>query len=170
MQTLIHIARYDDNNLIIVKDEDLKNGCVPISSYEYDASGIPFLTKEYVPATIEKSFIVIASGKFIRNEKEKSALNSYQSIGELGHTTLMYHFSAAIVSAPESDSLCESDCVYSESGIKETEFEMRSYHLHGSVDYDESKLDQEVFESLNIKRILFRYLNSIPSNIGIDLF
>ena len=55
--------------------------------------------------------------------------------------------------------LWNSDVVYTESGIKETRFDMYSYHVNEpEQSYIEWRLDYEVFESLNLNKILANYL------------
>ena len=54
----------------------------------------------------------------------------------------------------------ESDCIYSDAGIRETISDMYSYHFNEPEKrYDESRLDYEVFDSLNLTKILSKYLN-----------
>jgi hypothetical protein len=53
----------------------------------------------------------------------------------------------------------ESDLIYSDAGIKPTRFDMYSYHINEPEQrYTEDRLDYEVFESLNLNKILVKYL------------
>ena len=84
---------------------------------------------------------------------------------------LAYAYSATIlIIVGTTNKLWNNDVVYTESGIKETRFDMYSYHVNEPEQkYLKDRLPYEVYDSLDFTKILSKYLNtSFIRNSKID--
>jgi len=159
MKTKIHIVECEDT-LKIIKDYQIKDGCINIRHYD-DYDGEEGYYSEKVPVTILNTFSVITKGEFIRDENDKSKLNACNMDGGFGRINrLGYSYSVVVIyNAGSTSNLWKSDLIYSDAGIKSTRFDMYSYHVNEpEKSYTEDRLDYEVFESLNLTKILSKYL------------
>ena len=78
-------------------------------------------------------------------------------MGEINR--LAYSYSVVVMTYTGRGKVWESDLIYSDAGIKPTRFDMYSYHVNEpEQSYIEWRLDYEVFESLNLNKILAKYL------------
>jgi len=128
-----------------------------ISKRFYDDDGEPSYYDESVK--IEHSFTVITKGEFILNDND-SNLNACIISGGFNQVNrLAYSYSVVVIKTPNYQ-VWESDLVYSEAGIKSTRFDMYSYHvtIGDEHKYTEDRLDYEVYDSLNLTKILSKYL------------
>lgn len=72
---------------------------------------------------------------------------------------LAYSYSVVVMEYTGRGKVWESDLIYSDAGIRPTQFDMYSYHVNEPVqEYTEWRLEWEVFESLNLNKILANYL------------
>lgn len=169
MTTRIHIVENYKGELEIVDSSRLKQvnpdykvqTLYPykITKRFFDEDGEPNNYDEYV--SIKHTFLVITKGDFILNDKDTSKLNAYTISGGFNQVNrLAYSYSVVVmISNSSSYSIWESDCIYSDAGIKSTRFDMYSYHVNDPVQkYTESRLDYEVYDSLNLTKILSKYL------------
>jgi hypothetical protein len=156
MQTKIHIV--DCNGILkIIQSHELRDGCIKIRHYDDDD-----YYDELTPVTIKETFLVITKGEFIRNHNNTSKLNSYTMSGGFGQINrLAYSYSVVVMeNTGIGGKVWESDCIHSDAGIRETISDMYSYHFNEPEKrYDESRLDYEVFDSLNLTKIFSKYLN-----------
>jgi len=177
MQTKVHIVEYCDdsgNSLepAIIKvvnadvlTRDIETTKLPkkpgffgtIKIKNYDEWDDPYTTTQLVH--IRDTFIVITKGHFILNDFDSSPLNAYKmSTGGFGVNHLAYSYLVNVVSWG-THKLWESDLIYSESGIRMTNFDMYSYHLNEPEQhYIEERLDWEIWESLDLVKIFSKYL------------
>jgi hypothetical protein len=180
MQTKVHIVEYCDeagNSLqpaivkIITADKltrDIETMKLPhkgnkpgffgtIKIQHYDDWGNPYTTTQLV--RIRDTFIVITKGHFILNDSDTSPLNAYNmSSGGFGVNHLAYSYLVNVVSWG-THKLWESDLIYTESGMKMTQFDMYSYHQNEPKQhYIEGRLDWEVWQSLDLVKIFSKYL------------
>ncbi len=159
MNTKIHIV--DCQGLLkIVQSDDIEGGCIRVRNYEDDGDSY---SDEPVPVTIKETFLVITQGHFIRNYEDKSKLNARTMSGggmrEIGR--LAYSYSVVVMTSliDTRGQVWESDLIYSDAGIRPTQFDMYSYHVNEPVqEYTEWRLEWEVFEALNLTKILANYL------------
>lgn len=155
MNTKIHIVDCE-GILKIVQSHHIKDGCIKVRHYEGDDD----YYDESTPVTIKETFSVITSGKFIRNYEDSSKLNACTMSGGFGQVNrLAYSYSVVIMTYTGHGKVWESDCIYTDAGIRSTQFDMYSYHFNEPEQrYDESRLGYEVFDSLNLHKILSKYL------------
>ena len=156
MTTKIHIVDCGDG-LKIIQSHELKDGCIKIRHYEDDGDSY---YHESVPVTIKHSFLVKLTAEFIRNDKDNSKLNACTMSGGFGEVNrLAYYYSVVVMAYTGNGQIWESDLIYSNAGIRPTRFDMYSYHINEPEQrYTEDRLDYEVFESLNLNKILAKYL------------
>lgn len=177
MQTKVHIVEYCDDSgnplepaivKIITADKltkDIETIKLPhkpgffgtIKIQHYDEWDNPYTTNQLVH--IKDTFIVITKGHFILNDSDKSPLNAYNmSTGGFGVNHLAYSYLVNVVILG-THMLWESDLIYTESGMKMTQFDMYSYHLNEPKQhYIEGRLDWEVWQSLDLVKIFSKYL------------
>jgi len=155
MTTKIHIVDCS-GELKIIQSNELKGGCIKLRHYDdgdnyYDES---------TPATIKETFLVKISADFILNEEDNSKLNACTMSGGFGEVNkLAYSYSVIVMTYTGHGKVWESDLIYSNAGIRATKFNMYSYHFNEPEKiYDESRLSYEVFNSLNLTKILAKYL------------
>jgi hypothetical protein len=155
MHTKIHIVDYE-GILKIIQSHELRDGCIKIRHYEGDDD----YYDEPTPVTIKETFLVITKGEFIRDYNDTSKLNACTMSGGFGQINrLAYSYSVVVMNNPGRGKVWQSDLIHSSSGIRETRFDMYSYHFNEPEQrYDESRLDYEVFESLNLTKIFSKYL------------
>ena len=156
MNTKIHIVDCE-GILKIVQSHHIKDGCIKVRHYEGDDD----YYDEPTPVTIKETFSVITSGQFIRNYEDKSKLNActMSSGGMREINRLAYSYSVVVMEYTGRGKVWESDLIYSDAGINPTRFDMYSYHVNEpEQSYIEWRLDYEVFESLNLNKILANYL------------
>ena len=174
MITTIHIVENSNGELEIVDSSKLKGGG-PSHSYTirkryFDEDGESSYYDEFV--NIKHTFKLITSGEFILNDNDTSNLNAYNMTSGLGHINkLAYAYSATIlIIVGTTNKLWNNDVVYTESGIKETRFDMYSYHVNEPKQrYLEDRLPYEVYDSLDFTKILSKYLStSFIRNSKID--
>ena len=141
-----------------------------ISKRYFDEDGESSYYDEFV--SIKHTFKVITSGEFILNDNDNSKLNAYNMSAGLGQINrLAYSYSATIlIIVGTTNKLWNNDVVYTESGIKETRFDMYSYHVNEPEQkYLKDRLPYEVYDSLDFTKILSKYLNtSFIRNSKID--
>ena len=171
MITTIHIVENSNGNLEIVDSSRLKGGePYTIRKRYFDEDGEPSYYDDLV--NIKHTFKVITSGEFILNDNDSSNLNAYNMSSGLGQISkLAYAYSATILMiVGRTNKLWNSDVVYTESGIKETRFDMYSYHVNEPEQkYLKDRLPYEVYDSLDFTKILSQYLNtSFIRNSKID--
>lgn len=167
MTTKIHIVELGEpgnSYLKVVHDNELVAGeslCswgIRVRHYEDDGDSY---YNEFVSATIKSSFLVMTHGQFIRNGNDTSKLNACTMSGGFGQINrLAYSYFVTVINIGTiRGKMWESDLVYSDVGIRATNFDMYSYHFNEPEQrYDESRLDYEVFDSLNLTKILSKYL------------
>lgn len=174
MITTIHIVENSNGELEIVDSSKLKGGG-PSHSYTirkryFDEDGESSYYDEFV--NIKHTFKVITSGEFILNDNDTSNLNAYNMTSGLGQINkLAYAYSATIlIIVGRTNKLWNNDVVYTESGIKETRFDMYSYHVNEPKQrYLEDRLPYEVYDNLDFTNILSKYLStSFIRNSKID--
>lgn len=157
MNTKIHIV--DCQGILkIVQSDDIEGGCIKVRHYEDDGDSY---YDEPVPVKIKETFLVITQGHFIRNYEDSSKLNArtMSSGGMREINRLAYSYSVVVMEYSSRGQLWESDLIYSDAGIRPTQFDMYSYHVNEPVqEYTEWRLEWEVFESLNLNKILANYL------------
>ena len=156
MNTKIHIVDCE-GILKIVQSHHIKDGCIKVRHYEGDDD----YYDEPTPVTIKETFSVITSGQFIRNYEDSSKLNActISSGGMREINRLAYSYSVVVMEYTGRGKVWESDLIYSDAGINPTRFDMYSYHVNEpEQSYIEWRLDYEVFESLNLNKILANYL------------
>jgi hypothetical protein len=156
MTTKIHIVDCQ-GQLKIIQSHELKDGCIKIRHYDdYEDS----YYDEPVKVTIKETFLVVTKGQFIRNDEDKSKLNACTMSGGFGQINrLAYSYSVVVMTYTGHGKVWESDMIYSDAGIRATQFDMYSYHVNSPEQkYTESRLDYEVFDSLNLTKILAKYL------------
>ena len=156
MNTKIHIVDCE-GILKIVQSHHIKDGCIKVRHYEGDDD----YYDEPTPVTIKETFSVITSGQFIRNYEDSSKLNActISSGGMREINRLAYSYSVVVMEYTGKGKVWESDLIYSDAGINPTRFDMYSYHINEPEQrYTEDGLDYEVFESLNLNKILANYL------------
>ena len=180
MITTIHIIENSNDELEIVDSSrvSLVNPDRNIFSYypykiskrHFDEDGESSYYDEFVD--IKHTFKVITSGEFILNDNDSSKLNAYNmSVGMGQINRLAYAYSATIlIIVGTTNKLWSNDVVYTESGIKETRFDMYSYHVNEPEQkYLKDRLPYEVYDSLDFTKILSQYLNtSFIRNSKID--
>ncbi len=163
MQTKIHIVEFIDGDgkpeqtRRIVGSGQLKNGHINVKHYDdYDDSYYTELQKVRVLHT----FILVTKGHFILNDSDSSKLNAYRAYGGFGSISrLSYTWSAHIITYKEGGEMWETDLIWSDSGIRSTRFDMYSYHVNEPEQvYLQDRLDYEVWESLDLNKILVKYL------------
>jgi hypothetical protein len=156
MTTKIHIVDCKGSFKIIESDE-LKEGCIKIRHYEDDGDSY---YDEPTPATIKETFLVKLTAELIRNDRDHSKLNACtMSRGFAEVDRLAYSYSVVVMTYTGNYKVWESDLIYSHAGIRATNFDMYSYHFNEPEQaYDESRLTYELFESLNLYKILSKYL------------
>ena len=154
MTTKIHIVDCA-GELKIIQSHELKDGCIKILHYEDDG-----YYHEYVPVTIKETFLVKLTAEFIRNEEDNSKLNACTMSGGFGEINrLAYSYSVVVMTYTGRGKVWESDLIYSNAGIRSTQFSMYSYHFNEPEQmYDESRLTYELFDSLNLHKIFSNYL------------
>ena len=178
MHTEIHIARFEDGNFSIIEDGEIKRSgketLIRQRRYEYDEDGECYPRDEWIPVEIEESFSVITTAAFIRNVRDKSPLNACAARTGTGINHLMYSYSVAIIEGIGYRNIHESDCVYSESGIRPTDFNMYSYHVNEPEQrYIEDRLEYEAYQKIDFAKALAKYLtksdlrDALLKNIGI---
>ena len=156
MTTKIHIVDCA-GELKIIQSHELKDGCIKIRHYEDDGDSY---YHESVPVTIKYSFLVKLTAEFIRNDKDNSKLNACTMSGGFGEVNrLAYYYSVVVMAYTGNSQIWESDLIYSNAGIRSTQFSMYSYHFNEPEQmYDESRLTYELFDSLNLHKIFSNYL------------
>jgi hypothetical protein len=156
MTTKIHIVDCK-GKIKIIQSHELKDGCIKILHYEDDGDGYYY---EYVPVTIKHSFLIKLTAEFIRNEEDNSKLNACTMSGGFGEINrLAYSYSVVVMTYTGRGKVWESDLIYSNAGIRSTQFSMYSYHFNEPEQmYDESRLTYELFDSLNLHKIFSNYL------------
>lgn len=156
MTTKIHIVDCG-GELQIIQDHQLKNGCIKVRHYEGDDD----YYDENVVVEIKETFLVMTQGNFIRNYEDSSKLNACTMSGGFGQVNrLAYSYSVVIMTYTFFRvQRYTSDCIYTDAGIRPTQFDMYSYHVNEPEQkYTESRLGYEVFDSLNLHKILSKYL------------
>ncbi len=135
----------------------LSEFCIKIRHYDDDGDSY---YDEPTPVTIKETFLVKVSAEFIRNDKDNSKLNACTMSGGFSQINrLAFSYSVVVMTYTGHGKVWESDLIYSNAGIRSTQFDMYSYHFNEPEQrYDESRLDYEVFESLNLTKILGNYL------------
>ena len=158
MTTKIHIVNCGGQSKII-QSHELKDGCIKIRHYE-DEDDSDSYYDEPTPATIKHTFLVKLTAEFIRNDKDNSKLNACTiSRGFAEVDRLAYSYSVVVMAYTGNGKVWESDLIYSNAGIRATNFDMYSYHVNEPEKvYCESRLTYELFESLNLYKILSKYL------------
>ncbi len=156
MQIKVHIVEYNDNYKVVESDQ-LKDGCIKIRHYEDDGDSYYY---ESIPVNIKQTFLIKLHAQFIRNDKDNSKLNACTMSGGFGQVNrLAYSYSVIVMRYISVSQLSESDLIYANAGIKPTQFDMYSYHYNEPVQsYDETRLTYELFDSLNLYKILSNYL------------
>ena len=163
MQTKIHIVEFigsdgkAEQTRRIIKSHQLKNEHISVKHYDdYDDSYYTELQKVRVLHT----FILVTKGHFILNDSDSSKLNAYRAYGGFGSISrLSYTWSAHIITYKEGGEMWETDLIWSDSGIRSTRFDMYSYHVNEPEQvYLQDRLDYEVWESLDLNKILVKYL------------
>ena len=165
MQTKIHIVEYldvDDKPVQpqtrrIIQSHKLKNEHINVKHYdEYSDSYYSEMQKVRVLHT----FILVTKGHFILNDCDSSNLNAYRAYGGFGTISrLSYTWSAHIITYKEGGEMWDTDLIWSDSGIRSTRFDMYSYHVNEQEQvYLQDRLDYEVWESLDLNKILVKYL------------
>lgn len=156
MTTKIHIVDCGDG-LKIIQSHELKDGCIKIRHYEDDGDSY---YDEPTPVNIKETFLVKLTAELIRNEEDNSKLNACTMSGGFGEVNrLAYSYSVIIMNYTSNSMIWESDLIYSDAGIRATQFSMYSYHFNEPEKiYDESRLTYELFNSLNLYKILGKYL------------
>jgi len=156
MTTKIHIVDCK-GQIKIIQSHELKDGCIKIRHYGDDGDSY---YDEPTPVTIKETFLVKISAEFIRNDEDKSKLNACTMSGGFGEVNrLAYSYSVVVMTYTGHGKVWESDMIYSYAGIRATQFDMYSYHVNSPEQkYTESRLDYEVFDSLNLTKILAKYL------------
>ena len=167
MTTKIHIVELGEpgnSYLKVVHDNELVAGeslCswgIRVRHYEDDGDSY---YNEFIPVTIKSTFLVMTQSQFIRNGNDTSKLNACTMSGGFGQINrLAYSYSVTVINSNSiRGKIWESDLVYSDVGIRATQFDMYSYHFNEPEQrYDEGRLDYEVFDSLNLTKILSKYL------------
>lgn len=170
MITTIHIVENADGELEIVNSSkvslvntDYKRQ--PIYPYKikkryFDEDDDPSYYDEFV--NIKHTFKVITSGEFILNDNDDSELNAYNISAGMGQVNrLAYAYSATVlIIVGKTNKFWNNDVVYTESGVKETIFDMYSYHVNEPKKmYLEDRLPYEVYDSLDFTKILSNYLD-----------
>ena len=166
MTTKIHIVELGEpgnSYLKVVHDNELVAGeslCswgIRVRHYEDDGDSY---YNEFIPVTIKSTFLVMTQSQFIRNGNDTSKLNACTMSGGFGQINrLAYSYSVTVINSNSRGKIWESDLVYSDVGIRSTNFDMYSYHFNEPEQrYDEGRLDYEVFDSLNLTKILSKYL------------
>jgi|SRR6478609_523206 len=156
--SLIHVVEAEGQQFV-THDYKVKDGTFLMRRCEYDEDGEYCSYNERIPCKIINSYLLEINAKFVMNPDDtKHAI--YMSGGFMSINKLGYTYSVVILRYPApskyfSQKLYESDVVYSECGLKETNFDMYSYH-HNEPEfhYDESRLEYEVEQSLNLRKIL----------------
>ena len=156
MTTKIHIVDCA-GELKIIQSHELKDGCIKIRHYEDDGDGY---YHESVPVTIKHSFLLKLTAEFIRNDEDNSKLNACTMSGGFGEVNrLAYSYSVIVMKYTGHGKVWESDLIYSNAGIRATQFSMYSYHVNEPEQkYTESRLTYELFDSLNLYKIFSNYL------------
>jgi hypothetical protein len=163
MQTKIHIVEFIDSDgkpdgtRRIIESHKLKNNHISVKHYDdYDDCYYTELQKVRVLHT----FIVVTRGRFIINDSDSSKLNAYRAYAGLGNVSrLSYTWSAHIVNYKEGGEMWDTDLIWSDSGIRSTRFDMYSYHVNEPEQrYLKDRLDYEVWDSLDLNKILAKYL------------
>lgn len=180
MITTIHIVEsntgeleiVDSNRVSLVNPDKNTFSYYPykISKRYFDEYDEPSYYDDFV--SIKHTFKVITSGEFILNDNDNSKLNAYNMSAGMGEVNrLAYAYSATIlIIVGTTSKLWNNDVVYTESGIKETRFDMYSYHVNEpEKKYLKDGLPYEVYDSLDFTKILSKYLNkSFIRNSKID--
>jgi hypothetical protein len=155
MTTKIHIVDCQ-GELKIIKSHQLKGGCIKVCHYDDDGESY----YESLPATIKKTFLIKITAEFIRNDEDNSKLNACTMSGGFGQVNrLAFSYSVVAMTYTGRSKVFESDLIYSDAGIRATNFDMYSYHFNEPEQvYDDERLAYEVFDSLNLYKIFARYL------------
>jgi len=156
MTTKIHIVDCV-GTLKIIQSHELKDGYIKLRHYDYNDDSY---YDEPTPATIKETFLINVSAEFIRNDKDNSKLNACTMSGGFGEVNrLAYYYSVVVMAYTGNGEVWESNLIYSNAGIKATQFNMYSYHFNEPEQvYDESRLAYEVFDLLNLTKIFGKYL------------
>jgi hypothetical protein len=159
MVTKIHIVTSDSLSKVISSNE-IKDGKINVRHYDDDGDG--YYT-ESIAVSIKETFLVIINAQFIRNDDDKSNLNAYTMFSGFGQiNSLAYSYSVIIVNTNSTNGkLYQSDCIYTDSGIASTKFDMYSYHVNEPHQkYLDYRLEHEVFDSLDFNKIFGKYLTT----------
>lgn len=162
MQATIYIAKWQDGSLSILHQGEIRLGekqtLARTTVWESDGEEC-YQCDRWVPVTIERSFVVAVTGRVLRNPNDNSPLNGFMArTGGFGTNHLMYAYSVNIVEFG-GGSLYESSLVYSESGIRATNFNMYSYHTNEPVqEYREAMLEYEAMGKVDLTKALAKYL------------
>lgn len=156
---IVELGEPGNSYLKVVHDNELVAGKSRIKVRHYEDDGDSYYN-EFVSATIKSTFLVMTQGQFIRNGNDTSKLNACTMSGGFGQINrLAYSYSVTVINSNSRGKIWESDLVYSDVGIRATNFDMYSYHFNEPEQrYDEGRLDYEVFDSLNLTKILSKYL------------
>ena len=163
MQTKIDIVEFIDSDgkpeqtRRIVESHQVKDGHISIKHYDDYDDGY-YYEKQRV--RVLHTFIVVTKGHFILNDSDSSNLNAYRAYAGFGNISrLSYTWSAHIITYKEGGEMWETDLIWSDAGIRSTRFDMYSYHVNEPEQvYLQDRLDYEVWESLDLNKILAKYL------------
>ena len=163
MQTKIDIVEFIDSDgkpeqtRRIVESNQVKDGHISIKHYDDYDDGY-YYEKQRV--RVLHTFILVTKGHFILNDSDSSKLNAYRAYGGFGSISrLSYSWSAHIITYKEGGEMWETDLIWSDAGIRSTRFDMYSYHVNEPEQvYLQDRLDYEVWESLDLNKILVKYL------------
>lgn len=96
---------------------------------------------------------------------DRSALNARTARPVGGTSSLMYCYSVTVIEnrgsafgAGHTMHLLGSDLVYSESGMRATDFGMYSYHLNDPQRYLEDRIEYEAYCKADLVKALAKYL------------
>ena len=159
MQVKVHIVKAEGLKKV-VRDSEIKDSTIKVR--RWDDYGDDYW-EERVPITIEKTFLIMIQTQFIRNDEKGDPLNAYYMSGGFGQVNrLAYAYSVNMIDISGSKrwSLYQSDNLWSDSGIKQTKFDMYSYHINEpKQEYLEWRLDWEIFDQLNFNEIFGKWLD-----------
>lgn len=163
MQTKIDIVEFIDSDgkseqtRRIVESHQVKDGHISIKHYDDYDDGYYYVKQR---VRVLHTFIVVTKGHFILNDSDSSNLNAYRTYAGFGNISrLSYTWSAHIITYKEGGEMWDTDLIWSDSGIRSTRFDMYSYHVNEPEQvYLQDRLDYEVWESLDLNKILVKYL------------
>lgn len=146
--------------LIIIDNNGNKFICTPSElndkgkyCHRYYDSEYNNMTSEWLDIKIDREYLLNIHAEFML-DKDDHALHYNRGFREI--YGLGYFYSVVLYDNTSGYNVWESHIIHKENGIRCTNFDMYSYHLNDPFRYLSDQIEYEVYQSLDLKKILLQ--------------